>query len=132
MTIRVEKDYFCGTCGRNKPSNEIMGKCVKCNKYVCYNCGKLKNDKVHCQKCDTDCFIATAAYGSVMARELVIMRNFRDEALLPSRIGSSFVELYYTVSPPIAEFIRRKESLQKIIRFLLDPIIRALKKRKFK
>ena len=47
-----------------------------------------------------DCFIATASYGSPFASEVMIFRQFRDEKLLPSKLGSAFVRVYYFVSPP--------------------------------
>ena len=45
------------------------------------------------------CFIATAAYGTDTAEELNILREFRDEVLLPNRLGAGFVSFYYETSP---------------------------------
>ena len=69
------------------------------------------------------CFIATAAYGTPMAEEIQILRDFRDECLLTNPLGKTFVESYYRVSPPIAEFITEHPSLKPIVRAGLLPVV---------
>ncbi len=69
------------------------------------------------------CFIATAAYGTPMAEEIEILRDFRDEYLLTSPVGKALVEFYYRVSPPIAEFITEHPSLKPIVRAGLLPAV---------
>jgi hypothetical protein len=72
------------------------------------------------------CFIATAAFGSELDPRLDILRAFRDQVLIPNPLGKTFVNFYYKVSPPIADFIRDKEWLRATVRFILDPIVNAL------
>ncbi len=83
------------------------------------------------------CFIATAAYGSYLHSDVRVLREFRDSWLIanftlqiaefkieiPNIIGRAFVKFYYTVSPPIADFIARHESLRPITRGILTPIV---------
>ena len=69
------------------------------------------------------CFIATAAYGTPMAEEIGILRQFRDEYLLTNPMGNALVDLYYRVSPPIAEFITAHPSLKPIVRTGLVPAV---------
>jgi len=69
------------------------------------------------------CFIATAAYGTSMAEEIEILREFRDEYLLTNPVGQALVEFYYGVSPPIAEFITEHPSLKPIVRAGLLPAV---------
>ncbi|MCK9363523.1 MAG: pentapeptide repeat-containing protein [Syntrophales bacterium] len=69
------------------------------------------------------CFIATAAYGSYLHPFVNILRTFRDRVLLVSSTGSSFVEWYYRVSPPIADVISRHSVLSAAVRILLLPAI---------
>jgi len=69
------------------------------------------------------CFIATAAYGTPMAEEIQTLREFRNEYLLTNPLGQAFVNLYYKVSPPIAEFITDHPSLKPIVRAGLVPAV---------
>ena len=69
------------------------------------------------------CFIATATYGTPMAGEIQILREFRDEYLLTNPLGQTLVGLYYRVSPPIAEFITGHPSLKPVVRAGLLPAV---------
>ena len=73
------------------------------------------------------CFIATAAYGTPTAKEIDILREFRDTVLLPNSLGVRFVSLYYKTSPPIAKLISQHEVLRTVVRVgFVDPIVKIL------
>jgi len=73
------------------------------------------------------CFIATAAYGTDTAKEIDILREFRDVVLLPNGLGARFVSFYYRTSPPIADFISQHEVLRTAVRVgFVDPIVKIL------
>jgi len=69
------------------------------------------------------CFIATAAYGTDMADDVILLRRFRDEVLLGNAAGRVFVHAYYKYSPPVADFIRDHEPMKTAVRVLLKPLI---------
>jgi hypothetical protein len=69
------------------------------------------------------CFISTAAFGSDMANEVQIFRNFRDAFLLPHRWGIDFVKAYYKYGPIGAEFISDSEPLKILTRGALYPLV---------
>jgi hypothetical protein len=69
-----------------------------------------------------DCFIATAAFGSPLEHHVQALRDFRDRYLLTTPIGKTFVSLYCTLSPPLADFIARNEALRAAVRVGLYPV----------
>lgn len=77
---------------------------------------------------DFTCFIATAAYGSPLHKDLALFRRFRDEVLLKSVVGKGLVHLYYEYSPPLADFIAEHESLRAGTRNVLEKVAKLLRK----
>jgi hypothetical protein len=69
------------------------------------------------------CFVSTVAFGSDMAREVKILRQFRDRVLLSTRWGTAFVRWYYTNGPVAADFIAQSDSLRAVTRALLYPFV---------
>jgi hypothetical protein len=74
-------------------------------------------------KSSSKCFIATAAYGTPMQDEVRYLRAFRDQYLLTNDLGRKVVELYYTVSPPVADYIREHDTLRSVVRTGLRPLV---------
>lgn len=72
------------------------------------------------------CFIATAAYGSDMAEEVLVLRQFRNQYLLKYSVGQKFVELYYRYSPPLANYISRYDSLRAVIRGIIFVLVAVI------
>jgi hypothetical protein len=65
------------------------------------------------------CFIATAACGSDMASEVVLLRRYRDEVLQSSESGRKFIKMYESSSPPAARAIASSEFLKRAVRAVI-------------
>lgn len=75
------------------------------------------------------CFVATACYGDYDAPEVLILRNYRDQVLARSWYGKAFIQFYYMISPPIADFIAKRDWLKQAVRQrFLAPMIKLLSK----
>jgi len=84
----------------------------------CIYCGKKKTvSEDYFDYYSDPCFIATAAYGSPLHPRINALRTYRDR-YLPKRITAC----YYKHSPPIANWIRKREPAKKAVRAMLIPI----------
>jgi len=75
----------------------------------------------------SQCIVATAAYGSPLAKEVNTLRKWRDNKLARSGCGRLFIEIYYLISPPFAKVVANHSILRKLIRVLLKPLISIVK-----
>jgi hypothetical protein len=73
------------------------------------------------------CFVATAAYGTLLANEIQPLRELRDRVLRQSVLGELAVEAYYTFGPAAAGVIGESEVLRASARAALTPIINRVK-----
>ena len=73
------------------------------------------------------CFIATAAYGSLLAHDVHMLRRFRDTMLRRSVIGELAVETYYTFGPALAGVVGESDLLRHTARSVLGPIVERVK-----
>jgi hypothetical protein len=69
------------------------------------------------------CFIATASFGSYLNPHVKVLRDFRDEFLLPNSLGRKCVRFYYQHSPRIAKQMGKYGSLRFLSRQALLPLI---------
>lgn len=74
------------------------------------------------------CFIATAAFGSVLADEVTMLRGFRDQVLRTTVTGELLTEGYYTFGPALAQLIAPSETARRVARAGLFPLVDAVKR----
>lgn len=64
------------------------------------------------------CFIAAAATSEGSA-EVLVLQDFRDTCLRPSRTGVRLVRLYERLSPALADTVRANRALAAVVRYLI-------------
>ncbi len=69
------------------------------------------------------CFIATAAFGSPLAGQVEILRQFRDRYLMTNAPGRKFVDWYYKNGPVAASYMSDKPWVKTAVRAGLYPLI---------
>lgn len=85
------------------------------------------NYKTQPAKSSSNCFIATAVYGSDAA-ETNLLRRWRDESLYPTLLGRTFIRGYYFVSPCFAAVISKSPALRRYAKKALDKFVSAISK----
>jgi hypothetical protein len=76
------------------------------------------------------CLIATAAYGSEMAPQVQLLREIRDNQLMNTESGTTFMgmfnDLYYSFSPYIADMERENPMFKEAVKLGLTPMLSSL------
>jgi hypothetical protein len=82
------------------------------------------------QPTQSQCLIATAAFGSELTPQVQYLRHFRDHYILSTASGTAFMNafntFYYSFSPQIAEYEREQPWLQTIVKVALYPLFGTL------
>lgn len=73
------------------------------------------------------CYIATMAFGSYDAPEVMELRRFRDESLAKSMLGRLFIRVYYMLSPYLVRLLEDDVRINEHIRKLLIRFIGVIK-----
>ena len=73
------------------------------------------------------CYIATMAYGSYDAPEVLVLRRFRDEKLNKTFMGRVFIANYYAFSPILVKFVKKTGIADRLIRRKLDGFVSRLR-----
>ncbi len=73
------------------------------------------------------CFIATAAYGSPLAREVSTLRRISDEAARQSVLAAVGIALYERSSPPLAGLLAKNRDARLLVRRALGPVLGVLR-----
>ena len=76
------------------------------------------------------CLIATAAFGTEMAPQIQQLRELRDDVLLQTGTGQTFMtgfnQLYYSFSPAVADLEREHPAFRELVRVTITPLVSTL------
>jgi|LUMD01.1.fsa_nt_gb peptidyl-prolyl cis-trans isomerase B (cyclophilin B) len=79
---------------------------------------------------DSGCLIATASYGSELAPQVQLLREIRDNTVLQTESGKSFMgwfnHFYYSFSPTIADYERESPIFKEAVKLTLTPLLASL------
>ena len=79
---------------------------------------------------DGGCLIATAAFGSEMAPQVQLLREIRDNTVLQTESGTSFMtgfnQFYYSFSPTVADYERENPTFKEAVKLTLTPLLTSL------
>ena len=73
------------------------------------------------------CYIATAVYGSYNCPQVWVLRRFRDQILLKTRVGSAFVKIYYCISPVLVSWFGESKWFKRVCVIPIDFLVRKLR-----
>lgn len=78
----------------------------------------------------SECLIATAAFGSELHPNVQFLRDFRDNRILSTVSGSSFMNMfnawYYSFSPYVADYERDNQWFKEIVKISIYPLLGML------
>ncbi len=76
------------------------------------------------------CLIATATFGSELAPQVQMLREIRDNSLLQTQSGQSFMQgfnqFYYSFSPIIADYERQNPVFKEAVKLTITPLLASL------
>jgi hypothetical protein len=76
----------------------------------------------------SSCLIAAVAYGDPQAREVLLLKRFRDRFLERNLLGRFVIQAYEWISPPLADLARRNEAFRITTKWGLAPVIYILER----
>jgi hypothetical protein len=89
-----------------------------------------KNSDFYTESEGGGCLIATAAFGSEMAPQVQFLRELRDNTVLQTQSGTSFMtgfnHFYYSFSPAIADYERENPLFKEAVKVTLTPLLTSL------
>ncbi len=76
------------------------------------------------------CLIATATFGSELAPQVQFLREIRDDQVLKTESGASFMagfnQFYYSFSPAIADLERQSPIFKETVKIVITPLLTSL------
>ena len=87
-------------------------------------------DSKCCAQDGGGCLIATAAYGSELAPQVQFLRELRDNTVLQTQSGTTFMngfnQFYYSFSPAVANYERENPVFKEAVKVTLTPLLTSL------
>lgn len=92
--------------------------------------GEVSNGSTMGKPENGGCLIATAAFGSELSPQVQQLRELRDNVVLNTESGKSFMtsfnQLYYSFSPTIADYERQNPFFKEFVKMTITPMLSTL------
>ena len=95
--------------------------------------GTMENEFGQCvptSQSSGGCLIATATFGTELAHQVQMLREIRDNSLLQTQSGQSFMQgfnsFYYSFSPTIADMERENPVFKEAVKVTITPLLASL------
>ena len=127
--------FFASESGQKIDGRYIFGQESSVNKNdLAFSIGSYSENDIEIKKVEGGdgggCLIATAAFGSELSPQVQFLREIRDNTVLQTESGTSFMagfnQFYYSFSPAIADYERENPTFKEAVKLTLTPLLTSL------
>jgi len=126
--------FFLSKAGQKIDGRYIFGQESSVSKNdLAFSIGSYSENDIEIKKIGGDgggCLIATAAFGSELSPQVQFLREIRDNTVLQTESGTSFMtgfnQFYYSFSPTIADYERENLVFKETVKLMLTPLLTSL------
>jgi len=123
--------FFMSKAGQEIDARYIFGQESSVSKNdLVFSIGPNYGNDIEIKEVGGGCLIATAAFGSEMAPQVQLLREIRDNTVLQTESGTSFMagfnQFYYSFSPAIADYERENPAFKESVKLTLTPLLSSL------
>jgi len=124
--------FFMSNAGQEIDARYIFGQESSVSKNdLVFSIGSYSEDDIEIKEVEGGgCLIATAAFGSELSPQVQFLREIRDNTVLQTESGTSFMtgfnQFYYSFSPTIADYERENPTFKEAVKLTLTPLLTSL------
>ena len=125
--------FFLSESGKNIDARYIFGQESSVSKNdLAFSIGSYSENDIEIKEVEGGggCLIATAAFGSELSPQVQFLREIRDNTVLQTESGTSFMagfnQFYYSFSPAIADYERENPTFKEAVKLTLTPLLTSL------
>jgi len=127
--------FFMSKAGQEIDERYIFGQESSVSKNdLAFSIGSYSEDDIEIKEIeyggDGGCLIATAAFGSELSPQVQFLREIRDNTVLQTESGTSFMagfnQFYYSFSPTISDYERENPTFKEAVKLTLTPLLASL------
>jgi len=124
--------FFASKAGQIIDARYIFGQESSVSKNdLAFSIGSYSENDIEIKEVEGGgCLIATAAFGSELSPQVQFLREIRDNTVLQTESGTSFMagfnQFYYSFSPAIADYERENPTFKEAVKLTLTPLLASL------